>query len=60
MLFRYSGANRQMKVTKEICSDAEREILRTWMKHKAGRMLNIRQKDDATIWMILKRISKED
>ena len=49
-----------MKVTKEICSDAEREILRTWMKHKAGRMLNIRQKDDATIWIILKRISKED
>jgi len=57
---RYSGANRQMITKEEICSDAEREILRTWMKHKAGRVLNIRQKDDATIWMILKRISRED
>jgi len=48
-----------MKVTKEICSDTEKDILRTWMKHKAGRALDIRQKDDATIWMILKRISRE-
>ena len=49
-----------MITKEEICSDVEREILRTWMKHKAGRALNIRQKDDATIWMILKRISRED
>ena len=49
-----------MKVAKEICSDAEREIVRIWMKHRAGRVLDIRHKEDATIWMILKRICRED
>ena len=49
-----------MKVAKEICSDAKREIVRIWMKLRAGRVLDIRHKDDATIWMILKRISRED
>ncbi len=49
-----------MKVAKEICSDAEREIVRIWMKHRAGRVLDIRRKDDGTMWMILKRISRED
>ena len=49
-----------MKVAKEIYSDAEREIVRIWMKHRAGRVLDIRHKHDATIWMILKRIRRED
>ena len=57
---RYSGANRKMITKKGIVSDAEREIERIWMKHRAGRVLDVRHKEDATIWMILKRISRED
>ena len=49
-----------MITKKGIVSDAEIEIVRIWMKHRAGRVLDIRHKEDATIWMILKRISRED
>ena len=63
---RYSGANREMsgwrqsaterEVAKKICSDAERDILRTWMKRRAGRILDVRRKDDSNAYIILQRI----